>query len=101
LSENAWQEGALVSIIFSPFGDEFVTSSTLGLVVHYDAGCAVPERIVIETGKPRMVDVKFIADETRLIARSADRIEVWDALEGTQQTEFLVDNDKGQNCRNQ
>ena len=92
LSENSWQQGGIVSIVFSPYGHEFATSSTVGRLTRYDTACTVPDRIVIETGEPRMVNVQFLRDGARLLARSEDRIEVWSALYGTQESEFLVEN---------
>lgn len=96
LSENYWQQDGITSIVFSPYGHEFTTASTAGLLMHYDTARTVPERVVIETGEPRMLKVQFLDDGARLLARSEDRIEVWNALDATQQSEFPVEDKEAQ-----
>ncbi len=81
LSEIAWHDAEVSTLSFDPTGQELIVGLELGRVVLYDTASTVVRNSVIETGKPRMKDARFVTEAaTRLLVRSEDRIEAWDAL---------------------
>ena len=95
LSEIAWHEAEVSSLIFDPTGRELIVGLASGRVVTYDTASTVARNAVIETGKPRMKDARFAAEGgTCLLVRSEDRIETWDAMTLQPRSELLPDDDK-------
>lgn len=86
------QGGSITAIAFSPIAPRMASASADGSIVIWDTATTLASELVLETGRPRMREVALVdSTESRLLMQSDGRVELWDALNGRQVSELLMD----------